>query len=84
MSTMTKASVHPGPSYNENLVAYRNTYFKELMKLFDITQKLTLDQKPEILNVSTIEWKSSPWMRFTLLHHKVIKWAKAKVHVYSD
>ena len=26
----------------------------------------------------------TPWMRSTLLHDKVIKWAKAKVHVYSD
>ena len=26
----------------------------------------------------------SPWMRSTLCHDQVIKWAKAKVHVYSD
>ena len=26
----------------------------------------------------------SPWMRSTLQHDKVIKWTKAKVHVYSD
>ena len=38
----------------------------------------------EILNVSTIGWTFSPWMRSTLLHNKIIKWAKAKVHVYSD
>ena len=37
-----------------------------------------------ILNVSTIEWTFTPWMRFTLLHDTVVKWAKAKVHVYSD
>ena len=26
----------------------------------------------------------SPWMRMTLCHDQVIRWAKAKVHVYSD
>ena len=26
----------------------------------------------------------SPWMRSTLCHDQVIKWTKAKVHVYSD
>ena len=25
-----------------------------------------------------------PWMRFNLLHDQAIKWAKSKVHVYSD
>ena len=52
--------------------------------LFDIAQKLILDQNHEILNVSTIEWTLSPWMRSSLLHDKVLKWAKAKVHVVSD
>ena len=52
--------------------------------LFDITQKLILDQDFEMLNVSTIEWTFSPWMRSTLLHDKDIEWAKAKVHVHSD
>ena len=33
--------------------------------------------------VSTTEWQFTRWMRFTLLHDKALKWAKAKVHVYS-
>ena len=79
-----KAAVHLGENYNENLIAYRNTNFDALKTLFDITQKLIVDQKHEILNVSTIEWHCSPWTRFTLLHYKVLKWAKEKVHVNSD
>ena len=48
------------------------------------TQRLILEHEFEILNVSRIEWHFTPWMRSTLPHDKVIKWAKAKVHVYSD
>ena len=79
-----KASVHIGQNYYENLVIYRNTNFDALETLFDITQKLILDQDFEMLNVSTIEWTFSPWMRSTLQHDKDTEWAKAKVHVHSD
>ena len=79
-----KAPVHLGPNFNDNLVACRNTNFGELKTLFDITQGLILEHAFEILNVSTIELDIFPWMRSTLLHHHVIKWAKATVHVYSD
>ena len=52
-----------------------------LETLFDITQKLVLNQKHEIKQVFTIEWQFTHWMRSTLLHDKVIKLSKAKVHV---
>ena len=84
MLTTMKASVHIGPNYNENLVACRNTNFKELRTLFDITQRLILEHAFEILNVATILWRFTPWMRSTLCHDQVTRWAKAKVHVYSD
>ena len=81
MSTTMKASVYFGPSYNDNLVAFRNT---KLRALFAITQRLILEQSIEILNVSTMMWRFTPWMRSTLCHDQVIKWATAKVYVYSD
>ena len=56
MSATMNASVRFGPSYNENVVAYRNTNIKELKTLFDITQRLMLEQSFEILNVSTMVW----------------------------
>ena len=84
LSTTIKASVHLGPSYNENLVAYRNTDFEELETLFDITQRLILEHSFEILNVSTMVWNVACWMRSTLCHEQVVKWATAKVHVHSD
>ena len=43
MSTTMKASIHLGPSYNDILVAYRNTDCKALKTLFDITQRLILE-----------------------------------------
>ena len=82
VSTTMNASV--GPNYNDNLFAYGNTNFEELKTLFDTTQRLILNHEFEIPIVSTIVWTFSPWMRSTLLHDKVIKWAKAKVHVYWD
>ena len=37
VSTTMKASVHVGPNYNENLEGYKNTSFKDLNNLFDVT-----------------------------------------------
>ena len=53
MSTTMKAAVHLGQTYNENLITCRNTNFEELKMLFDVTQKLILDQNFEILTVAT-------------------------------
>ena len=77
-----EASVHLGPNYNEHLEVYWNTNFEELKNLIDITQRLILEHEAEILNVSPIGWTASSWTRSTLLHDQVIKWTKAKVHVY--
>ena len=52
--------------------------------LFDITLRVIVEQSLEILNVSTMIYTFSLWMRSTLCHGQVIKWAKARVHVYSD
>ena len=80
LSTRMKAAIHLGEIYKENLIANRNTNSDALETLFDITQRSISKQEFEILNVSTIE----TGVRSTLLHDKVIKWAEAKVHVYSD
>ena len=84
VSTTTKTSVHLGLQYQEDFFACRNTNFEELKTSFDITQRLIVEQSFEILNVSTMLWSVTPWMRSTLCHDQVIKWAKAKIHVYSD
>ena len=71
MPTTMKAAVHLGQNYNENVVTYKNTKFAALKTLFDVTQKLLLNEKHEMLNVSTIVWHFTPWMRSTLLHEEV-------------
>ena len=73
-----------GENYKDNLFTCRNTNFEALKTLFDITQKLILNQRHEIRHVSTIEWQFNPWISSTLQHVKVIKLSKAKVHLYSD
>ena len=52
--------------------------------VFDISQKLMLNQSGEIYGISSIDWNTIPWMRTTLLHDRAVKLAKAKVHVFSD
>ena len=61
ISTTMKAADHLGPNYKENLVVCKNTNFEELKNLFDITQRMILEDDAEILNISTIVWKASSW-----------------------
>ena len=49
-----------GQIFHDNLLTCRNTNLEELKTFFDITQKLILDLKNKILNVSTIDWTFSP------------------------
>ena len=79
-----KSSVHHGVQNQKNLVEYKNTNFEELKTLFDITLRLIVEQSFEILNVSTMIYTFSPWMRSTLCLDQAIKWTKPQVHVYSD
>ena len=60
MSTTMMAAIHLGEDYSEILVAYRNPNLDALKALFDITQKLILDHKHDIKQVSTIEWQFTP------------------------
>ena len=56
MSTTTEAAIHLGPNYVEILEVFRNINFEELQNLFEITQKLLLDLRTEILNVTRTGW----------------------------
>ena len=70
-------------NYTENLEVH-NTNFEEIKSLFGITQRLISEHSDEIFNVKSIESASPSWTRSTLSHDQVIRWTKAKVHVYSD
>ena len=84
MSSSTKAAIHLGPNYLENLQVYKNTNFEEMQSLLNISQTLILEQSEEILNVNTVENASPSWTRSTLSHEQVMQWTKAKVRVCSD
>ena len=84
MSSWMKAAIHLGPNYLANLEVYRNTNFEEAESLFNITQKSIMEHSEDILNVKPLENSSPSWTRPVLSHDQAIKWAKAKVRVYSD
>ena len=49
---------------------YRNTNFEALKTLFDLTQKLILNQKHEIRHGSTIEWPFATWSEIYISYMK--------------
>ena len=53
--------------------------------MFDISEKLTVEQSDEILGVSQISSEDSPWKQFSLVNdEEVIILSHAKVYVFSD
>ena len=62
----------------------RTTDFEKVEHLFDISQKLILNQSNELFGISTIDWNTTQWMRTTLLHDRAVKLSSAKEHVYFD
>ena len=79
-----KSAIHLGLEYDQNLIACQNTNFEGVKTLFDISLRLISENSFKILNLFTMIYDFSPWMRMGLCHDQVIRWAKAKVHVYSD
>ena len=84
MSATMRAAVHLGSDYENNLCITKNTDFEQLKTLFDVWQKLTLKHGSEICGISTTRWHLTSWRKSTLLHDRVSKLSKARVHVYSD
>ena len=62
----------------------RNTNVGGTKTLFEISLSLIAENSFEILNLCTMMYDVSPWMRMTLCHDQAMRWANAKVHVYSD
>ena len=53
--------------------------------MFDISEKLILDQLDEIFGVSQMSWEDSPWKQFSLVNdEEVISLSHAKFSVFSD
>ena len=83
MSTTMKSAIHLGREYDQILIACQTTNVGGINTLFDISLRLIAENLLEILNLSTMMYDFSPWMRMTRCHDQAIKRAKAKVHVYS-
>ena len=53
--------------------------------MFDISEKLIVEQSDEIFGVSQISWENSPWKQLSLVNdEEVISLSHAKVYVFSD
>ena len=84
MSSTLEASVFMGNNYSDNLHSIKNTGKNLTLKLmFEISEKLILEQSDEIFGVSQISWESSPWKQLSLVNdEEVISLSHAKVYVF--
>ena len=65
MSSTFEASVFMGKNYSDNLFSIKRTRNNLTLKqIFEITEKLILEQSDEISGVSQIRWENSPWKHF--------------------
>ena len=86
MSSTMEASVIMGKNYSDNLQSIKNTGKNLTLKqMFEISEKLILEQSDEIFVVSQISWENSPWKQLSLVNdEEVISLSHAKVYVFSD
>ena len=86
MSSTLEASVFMGKNYSENLHSIKNTGNNLTLKqMFDISEKLTVEQSDEIFGVSQMNWRDSSWKQLSLVSdEEVISLSHAKVYLFSD
>ena len=86
MSSTLEASVFMGKNYSDNLPSIKKTGEDSTLKqMFEISEKLMLEQSDEIFGVSQISCESSPWKQLSLVNdEEVISLLHAKVFVFSD
>ena len=62
MSSTLQASVFKGKNYSGNLHPIKNTRVNLTLKqMFEISEKLILEQSDEIFGVSLFSWENFPW-----------------------
>ena len=85
MSSSLEASVFMGKTYPENLHSIKNTGKDLTLKqMFDISEKLIVEQSDGIFGVSQISWEDSPWRPLSLVKdEELISLSHAKVYVFS-
>ena len=80
-SVTLQAAIHLGKDSSENLRSTRNQSMRSLEQLFQVTGKLTTDQK-EITGIPVIDWQQQMWQRTTLLTGKAVQFATAKTCLF--
>ena len=75
-----------GKNYSEDLHSIKNTWKDITLKqMFDISEKLIVEQSAEIFGVSQTNWEDSPWRQLSLVNEQeVISLSHAKVYVFWD
>ena len=63
MSSTLEASVFIGKNYSDNLHSKNTGKDLTLKQMFDISDKLIVEQSDEIFGVYRISWEYSPWRR---------------------
>ena len=61
MSSTLEASVFMGKNYSDNSHSIKNTGMKQM---FDISEKLIVEQSDEIFGVTPTDWEDSSWKHF--------------------
>ena len=86
LSSTVQASVLMGKNYLENLRSIKNTGNNLTMKqIFDISEKLIVEESGEIYGVNPINWEDSSWKQLSLVNdEEVISLSHAKVYVFSS
>ena len=71
--------------HGKELHSIKNTKDPTMKQMFDISEKLILEQSDEICGVKTMNWEDSSWECLSLIgDEEVIRFSHAKVHVFSD
>ena len=75
-----------GENYSENLHSIKKTGKDLTLKqMFEISEKLMLEQSDENSGVNTISWEDFSWKQVSLVNdEEVISLSHAMVHVFSD
>ena len=86
MSSTLQASVFMGKEYSDNLHSIKNTRKNLTLKqMFEISEKLIVEQSDDIFGVSQISCENSQWKQLSLVNdEEVISPSHAKVYVFSD
>ena len=86
MSSTFEASIFMGKNFSDNLHSIKNTGNNLTMKqMFDISEKLIVEQSDEIFGVTPTNWVDSSWKQLSLVNdEEVISLSYAKAYVFSD